>query len=78
MSLGIDRYGIRHYTDISKLIVSGKGDNDNKSVPIDLIQHQEKRSKPLPIDITTRQILISDRWRALERIRREFIAEAGL
>ena len=64
--------------DISKLIVSGRGDNDKKSVPIDLIQHQEKRSKPLPVDITTRQILISERWRALERIRREFIAEAGL
>ena len=64
--------------DVPKLIVSGKGETDSNLEAVDLVQHQEKRSVPLPIGDSTRQVLIADRWRALERIRRKFIAETGL
>lgn len=41
--------------------------------PIDLIKHQEKRDRSLPVDAAERKILYGVRWDALFEIRREFL-----
>lgn len=58
---------------VTQLIVTGRENDDDPMEPIDLIKHQEKRGRSLPVDAAERKILYGVRWDALFEIRREFL-----
>ncbi len=59
---------------VTRLIVTGRENDDDPLEVIDLIQHREKRERLLHIDEGSRKVSHTDRWDALIEIHREFLA----
>lgn len=59
---------------VTQLKMEGRVHDDDPLELIDLIQHREKRERPLPVDEDSRKVLHEDRWKALLEIRQEFLA----
>ena len=66
--------GDTNENNVTQLIVTGRENDDDRMVPIDLIQHREKRERWLHVDDTSRKVPHAERWNALIEIRRQFLA----
>ena len=77
----LDLLGVRRIIELvgnastEKMVVTGKEERNGRSIPIDMLQHRERRQVDLQIDPSTRRVPHDTRWDALEEMHYEYIME---